>query len=80
MLDTKALEDILNKISDAMPSGAKSLEQDVKNKVRQVLQDSFARLDLVSREEFDVQTKVLARTRAKVEQLEQQIAALEAKK
>ena len=80
MIDTKALEDILNKISDALPNGAKTLEQDAKNKVRQVLQDSFARLDLVSREEFDVQTKVLARTRAKVEQLEQQIAALEAKK
>ena len=37
----------------------------------------FARLDLVTREEFDVQTKVLARSRAKIEQLEQQVAALE---
>ena len=79
MFDPKIIDDILKNLSNAMPSGVKDFEQDLQKKFRQVLQDAFIRLDLVSREEFDVQTKVLARTRAKLEELEKQIAELEAK-
>lgn len=54
--------------------GQKELQQ----QVRAIVQNAFARLDLVTRDEFDAQSAVLARTREKLEQLERQVAALEA--
>ena len=60
-----------------MPASAKTLQADLEKNLRAAMQSVFGRLDLVTREEFDVQTKVLARSRAKIEQLEQQVAALE---
>lgn len=56
------------------------MQQDVERNVHTLLQGAFARLDLVTREEFDTQTRVLARTREKLEQLEKTVAELEAKK
>lgn len=56
------------------------MQQDVEKNVHTLLQGAFARLDLVTREEFDTQTRVLARTREKLEQLEKTVAELEAKK
>ncbi|MGL5287502.1 hypothetical protein SAMN05880558_10963 [Aeromonas sp. RU39B] len=82
MIDPKKLEEIAKQIHNAMPPGIKSMGEEVDKKVRQVLQAQLGKLDLVSREEFDVQTKVLLRTReklaaleTKLEQLEQQLAA-----
>lgn len=54
------------------------MQQDVEKNVHTLLQGAFARLDLVTREEFDTQSRVLARTREKLEQLEKTVAALEA--
>jgi len=51
---------------------------DMQKNIRALLTQQFARLDLVTREEFDVQTKVLGRTRAKLEELERKLAELEA--
>ncbi|BFO12083.1 accessory factor UbiK family protein [Serratia rubidaea] len=62
-----------------MPKGVREFGEDVEKKVRQVLQAQLGRLDLVNREEFDVQTQVLLRTREKLALLEQRIAALEGK-
>lgn len=80
MIDPKKLEEIAKQIHNAMPTGMKSVGEEVEKKIRQVLQAQLGKLDLVSREEFDVQTKVLLRTReklatleAKLEQLEQQL-------
>jgi len=56
------------------------MQQDVEKNIHTLLQGAFARLDLVTREEFDTQTRVLARTREKLEQLEKTVAELEAKK
>lgn len=56
------------------------MQQDVEKNIHTLLQSAFARLDLVTREEFDTQTRVLARTREKLEQLEKTVAELEAKK
>ena len=68
--------DLQNKISQAVQnSPAKDIEKNVKSMMTQ----GFSKLDLVTREEFDVQTQVLAKTRAKLETLEARLAELEAK-
>jgi len=77
-MDPKLLDDLARKLSDAMPRGLRDLQQDVQRNVRAALDQAFSRMHLVTREEFEVQSAVLARTRAKVEQLEQQVAELEA--
>jgi hypothetical protein len=79
MLNAKLLDDIARRLSDAMPAAAKTVQDDLEKNLRAAAQAVFARLDLVTREEFDVQRKVLARSRERIEQLEQQIAALEAR-
>ncbi|HAW93368.1 MULTISPECIES: ubiquinone biosynthesis accessory factor UbiK [unclassified Arsukibacterium] len=76
MLDPKKIEDIAKQIGNALPPQIKQFADDTEAKVKQVLQQKLANLDFVSREEFDVQRQVLLRTRQKVEQLEQQVAAL----
>lgn len=79
MLDAKFLDDIARRLSGAMPDTAKAVQADLEKNLRAATQSVFARLDLVTREEFDVQCKVLARSRAKIEQLEKQVAELEAR-
>ena len=80
MLDTKFIDDLARQISESIPSGIKEMQKDVEKNVHTLLQSAFDRLDLVTREEFDTQTRVLARTREKLEQLEKTVAELEAKK
>lgn len=77
MLDTKILDDIARRLSGAMPESAKTVQADLEKNLRAATQAVFSKLDLVTREEFDVQCKVLARSRAKIEQLEKQVAELE---
>jgi hypothetical protein len=68
--------DLQNKISQAIEnSPAKDIEKNVKSMMTQ----GFSKLDLVTREEFDIQTQVLAKTRAKLETLETRLAELELK-
>ena len=64
---------------NSMPEGLKLMKDDLKKQLRQSLLSSFAKMDLVTREEFDIQTAVLARTRQKLETLESQLAELESK-
>ena len=80
MINTKFIDALARQISRSIPTGVKTLQEDVEKNVRNLLQGTFARLDLVTREEFDVQSRVLARTREKLEQLERQVAELEPKK
>jgi BMFP domain-containing protein YqiC len=79
MIDTKFIDDLARQISGHIPAGVRELQQDLEQNIRSVLQNALAKLDLVTREEFDVQTRVLARTREKLEQQEKIIAALEAR-
>ncbi|MCO6412276.1 MAG: accessory factor UbiK family protein [Thiogranum sp.] len=79
MVDPKIFDDIARRVSGAMPPAAKNLQRDLEKNLRAAVQSAFSRLDLVTREEFDVQTRVLARSRAKIEELEKQVAALEAR-
>lgn len=77
MLDPKKLEDIAKQISEAVPPGVKSMAEGAEAKVKQILQAQLSRLDFVSREEFDIQSQVLIRTREKLEALEARLAELE---
>ena len=79
MFDPKQLDDLTDRLVGLLPKGVVDMQKDVEKNVRAMLQSTFAKMDLVSREEFDVQTAVLARTREKLEQLEKQIAELESK-
>lgn len=77
MLNAKIIEDISSKLSALANS---SPAKDVEKNMRALLAQGFAKLDLVTREEFDVQTQVLARTREKLAALEKLVAELEAQR
>jgi BMFP domain-containing protein YqiC len=79
MFNPKKLEEIAKQVSDVMPAGVKSFGEDVDRKIKQVLQAQLGKLDMVSREEFDVQTHVLLRTREKLSELEAKFTDLESK-
>lgn len=75
MLSQKLFDEISNKISETIAaSPAKDLEKNVKA----MMAATFSRMDLVTREEFDIQQEVLAQTRAQLSALEQRLAQLEA--
>jgi ubiquinone biosynthesis accessory factor UbiK len=74
MAENRLLEEIDRKMKEVF---ARSPAADLEKNMRLLLQTAFARLDLVTREEFDVQREVLSRTRAKLEQLEAKLAELE---
>ena len=76
-MDSKMLDDLAKKLSNAVPPGLKGLQSDLQQNFKSVLQATFAKFDLVTREEFDAQTKVLARTRAKWDAMEKLLAELE---
>jgi BMFP domain-containing protein YqiC len=76
MLSQKIIDDIGGKVSEVI---AKSPAKELERNMRAMLQSAFSRLDLVTREEFDVQQEVLLRTREKLEQLETRLAILEAR-
>ncbi|HIP76791.1 MAG TPA: accessory factor UbiK family protein [Psychromonas hadalis] len=77
MFNPKKLEDIAKQVSESMPEGVKSFGEEIERKVKQVLQSKLSQLDMVSREEFDVQTQVLLRTREKIASLETKLAEIE---
>ncbi len=77
MIDAKKIEQLARQVHDSMPKGIRELGDDVEKKIRQTLQAQLTRLDVVSREEFDVQTQVLLRTREKLAALEQRLSELE---
>lgn len=77
MLDPQKLEQFAKQITDAMPEGIKSMANETEAKVKQVIQAQLAKMDIVTREEFDVQSQVLLRTREKLKALETRLDALE---
>lgn len=77
MIDAKIFDDISRRIAGNMPTGLQFLQDDLKKNIRSAIEAGLADLNLVTREEFDVQAKVLARTRAKLEALEKQVEELE---
>ncbi|BCO17213.1 accessory factor UbiK family protein [Alteromonas sp. McT4-15] len=79
MLDPKKLEDLAKQIADAIPPGVKNMAEEAEGRVKTVLQSQLSKLDLVTREEFDIQSQVLIRTREKLDAMEARMAELEAK-
>jgi len=79
MPDSSIFDDIARRLSDAMPASAQAVQDDLEKNLRAAAQATFAKLDLVTREEFDVQRKLLARSRAKIDVLEKQVSELEAR-
>ena len=79
-MDTKRppnIDDLVSRFVAALPEGLASRRSDAEKNLRAALHAAFAKLDLVTREEFDVQRDVLARTRARLEALEEQVLRLE---
>lgn len=77
MFDPKMLDEVAQKLSSVLPGSLQSVQQDIEQNFKTVLQNAFAKMELVTREEFDVQTSVLSRTRSKVDALEKQLSELE---
>ena len=70
-------EEMTRQVLDSLPSDLGKIQEDVEKNIKAALQATFSRLDLVSREEFDIQAELLSRTRALVEELEKKIDDLE---
>ena len=78
MIDLRNIDDLARRLSDLVPPGLKEARADLEQNFRSTLQAGLGKLDLVTREEFEVQRAVLLRTREKLEALERTVAELEA--
>ena len=76
-MDKSDIEKLAGKLAEAVPEGLKSMRGELEDNFRAVLRDGIAKLDLVTREDFEVQEAVLRRTRENLERLEAQVKALE---
>lgn len=77
MKDEHFLGDLAKKLYKALPDNIQKMQKDAEKNFHVILQAAFKKMDLVTREEFDAQTKVLARSRKKIDELEEKIKALE---
>jgi BMFP domain-containing protein YqiC len=77
VMDPKVIDDLARRLAAAVPESLAAIKRDLEQNFRSVLQAGLAKLDLVTRTEFDVQSGVLQRTREKIEALEGRLAELE---
>ena len=77
MVNVHTIDDLAQRLAALVPPGMKEAREDLTRNFKSALQAGLRELDLVTREEFDVQRCVLLRTREKIEELEQQVANLE---
>ncbi|MFI4938144.1 MAG: accessory factor UbiK family protein [Candidatus Berkiellales bacterium] len=76
MFSPKMAQDMAKQFVDSLPPSLKAVNQEIENQLRQFLQQCFTKMALVTREEFDIQAQVLAKTRAKLEQMEETLKGL----
>jgi hypothetical protein len=76
-MDSLRIDEIARRLFEAVPPAVRSVQKDLENNFRAVLRASLTRLDLVSRDEFEAQMRVLERTRARLEELEKRVATME---
>jgi BMFP domain-containing protein YqiC len=76
-MDNFRIDEIARRLLERVPPALRSMQADLESNFRAVLRERLSKLDLVSRDEFDAQTRVLERTREKLEALEARLAALE---
>src|SRR5690606_39713161 len=79
MIDLNHIDDLARRLSGLVPPGLRESREELQENFKSVLQSGLSRLDLVTREEFEVQRAVLLRTREKLEQLQATVAGLEAR-
>ena len=77
MIDPKLFDDLARRVAAAVPQGVREIRGDVERNLRAALEAALSKLDLVTREEYEVQQAVLARSRAKLDELAVRVAALE---
>ena len=77
---TESIEKLAARLSEALPESPKLLKKDLEKNFRAILESGFAKLDLVTREEFDIQVKVLERCRARIRELEKLLKSTESGK
>ena len=73
----ESIENLARKLAESVPDGLRSMREDLESGFRDVLRSGISKLDLVTREEFEVQEAVLARTREKLERLEERLEEIE---
>jgi len=79
VIDLKALDELARRVSELVPPGMREAGDELQANVKATLQAGLAKLDLVTREEFEVQRAVLLRTRAKLDALERTLQELESR-
>jgi BMFP domain-containing protein YqiC len=78
-INSSGLDDLARKLADSVPESVRAFARDLEGNFKAVLQAQLAKLDLVSREEFDVQAAILARTQAKLTEMEARLKEIDAK-
>lgn len=78
-LNSTSLDDLARRLADAVPESLRAFGRDLEGNFKAVLQAQLSRLDLVTRQEFDVQAAILERTRSKLAELESRLKELEAR-
>ena len=78
MIDLRIIDELTRKLSESLPPGLSRAKEDLETQFRTVLTTAFERMNLVSREEYEAQVAVLARTRQKLEALERRLDDLQA--
>jgi BMFP domain-containing protein YqiC len=76
-METLRIDEIARRLMDNLPPALRATQRDLESNFRAVLRASLGKLDLVTRDEFDVQSRVLERTRARLEALEAKVKAME---
>ena len=76
-MQSEQIDQLAQKIESLLPPGIRQLKQDFDQQLRTLLQHQLSKMNFVSREEFEIQRKVLAKSRQKLEQLEKRIQAME---
>jgi hypothetical protein len=76
----ESIDELARRLAESVPQGLRSVKDDLENNFQSVLRAGLGKLDLVTREEFEVQEAVLARTRQKLEALEERLISIETAK
>lgn len=77
MIDARVFDELAASLGKILPAGVSDLKTDFEKNAKATLQSTLGKMDLVTREEFEVQTQVLQKTRQKLEELEQKLEQLE---
>jgi len=76
-MESSRIDEMARRLFESVPPGLRALQQDLESNFRAVLRAGLSKLDLVPRDEFDAQVRVLERTRMRLEELERRVAELE---